>query len=105
MFSSIHCHAAGRDKLEILIRGDRLHMGVSEKSAPPQKKNQLIVHIFCATKDCMILMPAVSLVLVHCAQFTWSDAQPLYNGYRVFPGGRKRQRRDADSTPTSSAVV
>ena len=29
----------------------------------------------------------------------------LYNGYRVFPGGKKRPRRDADPSPPSSAVV
>jgi hypothetical protein len=29
----------------------------------------------------------------------------LYNGYRVFPGGRKRPRRDADPSPPSSAEV
>ena len=28
----------------------------------------------------------------------------LYNGYRVFPGGRKRPGRDADPSPPSSAV-
>ena len=29
----------------------------------------------------------------------------LYNGYRVFPGGKKRPGRDADPSPPSSAVV
>jgi hypothetical protein len=29
----------------------------------------------------------------------------LYNGYRVFPGGRKRPGRDADLSPPSSAEV
>jgi len=29
----------------------------------------------------------------------------LYNGYRVFPGGKGRPRRDADPSPPSSAVV
>ena len=28
----------------------------------------------------------------------------LYNGYRVFPGGKERAGRDADPSPTSSAV-
>ena len=28
----------------------------------------------------------------------------LYNGYRVFPGGKERPGRDADSSPSSSAV-
>ena len=29
----------------------------------------------------------------------------LYNGYRVFPEGKKRPGRDADPSPLSSAVV
>ena len=29
----------------------------------------------------------------------------LYNGYRVFPGGKDRSGRDADPSPPSSAVV
>jgi hypothetical protein len=29
----------------------------------------------------------------------------LYNGYRVFPGGRMRSERDADTSPSSSAEV
>jgi len=29
----------------------------------------------------------------------------LYNGYRIFPGGKKRPGRDADPSPPSSVVV
>jgi hypothetical protein len=29
----------------------------------------------------------------------------LYNGYRVFPGGKERPERAADPSPPSSAVV
>ena len=29
----------------------------------------------------------------------------LYNGYRVFPGGKEQPGRDADLSPPSSAVV
>ena len=29
----------------------------------------------------------------------------LYNGYRVFPGGKERPGREADPSPPSSAVV
>jgi len=29
----------------------------------------------------------------------------MYSGYRVFPGGKERPRRDADPSPPSSAVV
>jgi hypothetical protein len=33
------------------------------------------------------------------------DAVLLYNGYRVFPAGKERPGRDADPSPSSSAVV
>ena len=35
----------------------------------------------------------------------WGPPSLLYNGYRVFPGGKVRPRRDADPSPTSSVVV
>jgi len=35
----------------------------------------------------------------------WGPHKPLYNGYRVFPGGKERPGRDADPSPPSSAVV
>ena len=36
---------------------------------------------------------------------TGDTPNPLYNGYRVFPGGRKRPGRDADPSPPPSAEV
>ena len=35
----------------------------------------------------------------------WGPPSLLYNGYRVFPGSRKRTGRDADPSPPSSAEV
>ena len=35
----------------------------------------------------------------------WGPPKLLYNGYRVFPGGRKRPERDSDPSPPSSAEV
>jgi hypothetical protein len=35
----------------------------------------------------------------------WGPPSLMYNGYRVFSGGRKRPGRDADSSPSSSAEV
>jgi hypothetical protein len=35
----------------------------------------------------------------------WSPTSLLYNGYRVFPGGKVRPGRDADHSPPSSAEV
>jgi hypothetical protein len=35
----------------------------------------------------------------------WGPPSLLYNGYRVFPGGKVRQGRAADHPPPSSAEV
>ena len=40
-----------------------------------------------------------------CPDRSWGPPSPLYNGYRVFPGGKERPGRDADPSPPSSAVV
>jgi hypothetical protein len=40
-----------------------------------------------------------------CPDRPWGPPSPLYNGYRVFPGGKERPGRDADPLPPSSAVV
>ena len=39
-----------------------------------------------------------------CPDRPWGPPSLLYNGYRVFPGGKKRPGRDADPSPPSSAV-
>ena len=40
-----------------------------------------------------------------CLDRPWGPPSLLYNGYRVFPGGKERPGRDADPSPSSSAVV
>ena len=40
-----------------------------------------------------------------CPDRPWGPPSLLYNRYRVFPGGKQRQGRDAGPSPTSSAVV
>ena len=40
-----------------------------------------------------------------CPDRLWDPPKLLYNGYRVFPGGKERPGRDADPSPSSSAVV
>ena len=40
-----------------------------------------------------------------CLDRPWGPPSLLYNGYRVFPGGKERPGRDADPLPPSSAVV
>ena len=39
-----------------------------------------------------------------CPDRPWGPPSPLYNRYRVFPGGKERPGRDADPSPPSSAV-
>jgi hypothetical protein len=41
----------------------------------------------------------------HLSRPALVPTQPPVNGYRVFPGGRKRPGRDADHSPPSSAEV
>ena len=40
-----------------------------------------------------------------CPDRPWGPSNILYNGHRVFPGGKERPGSDADSSPPSSAVV
>jgi hypothetical protein len=40
-----------------------------------------------------------------CPDRPWGPPSLLYNGYRVFPGSRKRPGRDADPSPPSRAEV
>jgi len=40
-----------------------------------------------------------------CPDRHWGPPSLLYNGYRVFPGGKERPGRDTDPSPPSSAVV
>jgi len=40
-----------------------------------------------------------------CPDRPWGPTSLLYNGYRVFPGGKERPGRDADLSTLSSAVV
>ena len=40
-----------------------------------------------------------------CPDRPWGPTSLLYDGYRVFPGGKERPERDADPSHTSSAVV
>ena len=40
-----------------------------------------------------------------CPEQPWGPPSLLYNGYRVFPGGKERPGRDADPSPPSIAVV
>jgi hypothetical protein len=35
----------------------------------------------------------------NCPDRPWGPTSLLYNGYRVFPGGKVRQGRDADPSP------
>jgi hypothetical protein len=48
--------------------------------------------------------PGWGEILCTCPDRPWVSPSLLYNGYRVFPGGKERPGRDADTSPPSSAV-
>ena len=48
--------------------------------------------------------PGGGEIFCTCPYRPWCPPSLLYNGYRVFPGGKERPGRDADPSPPSSAV-
>ena len=48
--------------------------------------------------------PAGGEIFRTCPDRPWGPPSLLYNGYRVFPGGKEGPGRDADPSPLSSAV-
>ena len=51
------------------------------------------------------IKPGVGEISRTCPDRHWGPPSLLYNGYRVFPGGKLRPGRDADHSPPSSAAV
>jgi hypothetical protein len=51
------------------------------------------------------LNPGGGEIFRTCPDRSWGPPSLLYNGYRVFPGGKEQPGRDADLSPPSSAVV
>ena len=49
--------------------------------------------------------PGGGEIFCTCPDRPWSPPSLLYNGYRVFPGGKERPGRDADPSSASSAVI
>ena len=49
--------------------------------------------------------PGVVKIFRNFPDRPWGPPSLLYNGYRVFPGGKERPGCDADPSPPSSAVV
>jgi len=48
--------------------------------------------------------PGGSEIFCTCPDRPWDPPSLLYNGYRVFPGGKERSGRDADPLTPFSAV-
>jgi hypothetical protein len=48
--------------------------------------------------------PGGGEIFCTCSDRSWSPPSLLYNGYRVFPGGKERPGRDADPSLPASAV-
>jgi hypothetical protein len=49
--------------------------------------------------------PGGGAIFRTCPDRSWGPPCFLYDGYRVFPGGKERPGCDADLSPPSSAVV
>jgi hypothetical protein len=43
--------------------------------------------------------------IFRCPDWPWGPPSLLYNGYRVFPGGKVQLGRAADHSPASNAAV
>jgi hypothetical protein len=43
--------------------------------------------------------------IFRCPDWLWGPPNLLYNGYRIFPGGKVRLGRAADHSPSSNAAV
>jgi hypothetical protein len=54
---------------------------------------------------CILIFPGGGEIFRTCPDRPWGPPSLLYNGYRAFPGGRKRPGRDADPSPPCSAEV
>ena len=50
------------------------------------------------------LNPGGGEIFRTCPDRSWGPPSLLYNGYRVFPGGKERPGREADPSSPSSAV-
>jgi hypothetical protein len=50
------------------------------------------------------LNPGGDEIFRNCPDRPWCPLSFLYNGYRVFPGGKERPGRDTDPSPPSSAI-
>ena len=55
--------------------------------------------------DCPGSNPGGGEIFHTCPDRLWDPSSLLYNGYRVFPGGKERPGRSADPSPPSSAVI
>jgi len=54
-----------------------------------------------------LLRPLAGLgeIFCTCPGWPWGPPSVLYNGYRVFLGGKERPESDADPSPPPSVVV
>jgi hypothetical protein len=51
-----------------------------------------------------VRIPVGGEIFRTCPDLPWGSRSLLYNGYEVYPGGKKRPGRDAGPSPPSSAV-
>jgi hypothetical protein len=62
-----------------------------------------LVEVHCLAVSGVSILPL--LTFCTCPDRSWGTPSLLYNGYRVFPGGKERLGRDADPSTSFSAVI
>jgi len=82
---------------------------VIKKRAKENARAAAMVSLCVLEDDCLNIGPGIESrggeIFRTCPDQPWDPSSLLYNGYRVFPGGKERPGRDADPSPLSSAVV
>ena len=89
---------------------DKLYEFTQSSQIPELDAIQLYIEIFVNNQlDAQFFFMYVYFYPLHvsgtCPDRPWGPPTLLYNGYRVFPGGKERPVRDADPSSPSSAVV
>jgi hypothetical protein len=70
---------------------------------------QLLIYIYIYATDYGLDGPGIESrwgeIFRACPDLPWDPPSLLYNGYRVFPGGKVRLGRVPDHSPPSNAAV
>jgi hypothetical protein len=96
------------ESIKIIISDDKPHtphqLRPDLRDRNPQVRPSALARMEGKMEPPLVVSPPHSAHRT-CPDRPWGPPSLLYNGYRVFPGGRKRPGRDADHSPPSSAEV